>query len=82
MHCHCLRAVKLKVMALLVINLWLSSSMFHGGYNGLGIVQIVGVTTKMTNDPPVTINNVIYNVIQMTKCAVMAVDALYLHNAA
>lgn len=56
--------------------------MFHGGYNGLGIVQIVGVTTKMTNDPPVTINNVIYNVIQMTKCAVMAVDALYLHNAA
>lgn len=28
--------------------------MFHEGYNGLGIVQIVEVTTKMTNDPPVT----------------------------
>lgn len=54
MHCCCLRAVKLKVMAMPVINLWLSCSMFHEGYNGLGIVQIVGVTTKMTNDPPVT----------------------------
>lgn len=28
--------------------------MFHEGYNRLGIVQIVEVTTKMTNDPPVT----------------------------
>lgn len=54
LHCCCLRAVKLKVMALPVINLWLSCSMFHEGHNGLGIVQIVEVTTKMTNDPPVT----------------------------
>jgi len=26
----------------------------HEGYNWLGIVQIVGVTTKMTNNSPVT----------------------------
>lgn len=28
--------------------------MFHEGCNRLGIDQIVGVTTKMTNDPRVT----------------------------
>lgn len=54
LHCRCLRAVKLKVMALPVINLWLSCSMFHEGYNGLGIVLIVKVTAKMTNEPLVT----------------------------
>lgn len=28
--------------------------MFHEEHNGLGIVQIVRVTTKMTNEPLVT----------------------------
>lgn len=49
-----MRAVKLKVMATVGINLWLSCSVFHEECNGLGSVQIVRVSIKMTNEPLVT----------------------------
>lgn len=54
MHRRCLRAVKLKVTAMAVINLRLGCAVFHEEHNGLGIVQIVRVTTKMMNEPPAT----------------------------
>lgn len=54
LHCRCLRPVRLRVMVLPVMNLWLKCSMLCRRNRGLGIVQLVWVTSQMTNGPPVT----------------------------